>query len=185
MYVLIILLFIVVVNLFLFISRRFSPIPYFPTNNKDLALIVKTLKLKKGDTLYDLGAGDGTIIIEAASSSKAHVVGVEIHPLLILIMHIKRLIHPRRNYIHVKWQNIFKTNLKNATHVYLYVGPFVMKQIMSYLLKHKSKKLTKIVSYMYEFQLPPSLNKNIKVVQGYRKIYILNTDKLPKKFRLN
>ncbi len=174
MYVLIILLFIIAVNLFLFISRRFSPIPYFPTNNKDLALIIKTLKLKKGDTLYDLGAGDGTVLIEAVSSSKAHAVGIEIHPLLIGVMHIKRLLHPRRNYLHIKWQSIFKTNLTEATHVYLYVGPFVMKQIMSYILKHPHKKLKKIVSYMYDFQLPKNSRLKVKKVQGYRTIYTIN-----------
>lgn len=60
---------IVIFVILLFSSPRLSPIPYFPSNNKDMDLIVKALGLKNNQTVIDLGAGDGVVILEAAKKA--------------------------------------------------------------------------------------------------------------------
>jgi hypothetical protein len=53
----------------LFSSKTLSPIPYFPSQKIDLPLIIKALNLQNNQTVFDLGAGDGIVIFEAAKKA--------------------------------------------------------------------------------------------------------------------
>lgn len=104
-------------------------------------------------------------------------VAVEINPLLICIMNIKRFFHPQKKQLQIKGQDLFKTDLSRATKIYLYVGPYVMLSIMKKIAVEKPPALQKIVSYMYDFQLDRlnfPLPYHHRVVQGVKKIYILD-----------
>ncbi len=79
---------------YIFVSRKHSPVPYFPTNKKDVPLIIKALNLKLNHTVIDLGAGDGLVIFKAADEAyergfDTKFYAVEINPILILILYIK------------------------------------------------------------------------------------------------
>lgn len=174
--VLIVVVLFVLVNFLLALSKTFSPIPYYPTQSTDMDKIITVLNLKKDDVLYDLGAGDGKILLATASRYSNIIKGVEIHPFLVAVMHLKRLLHPHRNQIHVIWNSLFKLNISDATVIYLYVGPFFMKKIMDKIIADHPPKLRRIVSYWYDFQLEktiPWLSKSRKV-QGKHTIYILD-----------
>src|SRR3990167_10358427 len=74
-----------IIGVLIFSSKRFSPIPYFPTQTKDIPLIIKALNLKNNQTIIDLGAGDGIVIFTAAETSydkdlNTKFVGVDINP---------------------------------------------------------------------------------------------------------
>ena len=91
--------------LYIFVSRKRSPVPYFPTNKKDIPLIIKALNLKLNHTVVDLGAGDGVVIFKAAEETYKRGFGtkfyaVEINPILILILYLKKLFHENRKNIH-------------------------------------------------------------------------------------
>jgi len=60
------IIFLILGIIFLFSSPQLSLIPYFPSNKKDLPLIIKALNLKNNQVVFDLGAGDGIVIFEAA-----------------------------------------------------------------------------------------------------------------------
>ena len=136
------------VGLIWFVSPRLSPIPYYPTLEADMEQIIKALDLKKGNCLYDLGAGDGKIIFRVAKPG-IKTVGIEFNPYLVLLMKIKKLFHPQKKQITILWQDLFKTDLETATHIYLFVGPYLIDRIFEYIIKHKGKALQKIVSYRY------------------------------------
>ncbi|MDH7476288.1 MAG: rRNA adenine N-6-methyltransferase family protein [Microgenomates group bacterium] len=111
----IILIFIII---FIFSSPKLSPIPYYPSNKKDLPLIIKALNLKNNQLVFDLGAGDGIIIFEAAKIAygkkiNAVFVAVEINPILVLILHLKRFFHQNKKNIKIVWGDMFKINIKN------------------------------------------------------------------------
>lgn len=176
-YLYIIFLFVLVIILF-FSSKTLSPIPYFPSNKKDLPLIIKALGLKNDQVVIDLGAGDGIIIFEAAKKAyqkglNTQFIAVEINPILILIMFLKRLFHPNKKNIKIEYNNIFKFNSNNLNRqstksltFYLYLSPWFLNKIIK-ILKLKIPKF-KIVSYMYEIK---NLNKE-KVLSGINKIYL-------------
>src|SRR3989339_372840 len=144
----IVLVLILVIGLVWFVSPRLSPIPYSPTLEADMPQIITALDLKKGHCLYDLGAGDGKVIFRLARSG-VKTVGIEFNPYLVLLMKIKKLFYSQKKQVSVYWQDLFKTDLKPATHIYLFVGPYLIDRIFQYILKNKGPKLQKIVSYRY------------------------------------
>lgn len=181
-----------------FISPTLSPIPFFPTNTKDIALISNILldedvhfsqlgtatpwrggnpvepqnatSSKKKGTIIDLGAGTGTVIFAAARKAfeknlSTQFVAVEIHPLLIVILHLRRLLHPNRNNIRIIRADIFMTDLnamlqdskrKMQATIYLYVGIPALIRLKPTLEKLPSG--SRVVSYMYEI---PGWKRNI------------------------
>ena len=54
--------------------------PWVPTPYRTIRRMLKLAKVKPGDMVYDLGCGDGRIIIEAARSFGAKAKGIEIDP---------------------------------------------------------------------------------------------------------
>src|SRR5271155_2268377 len=56
--------------------------PYFPTPEKIVDQMLKLGELKAGETMFDLGSGDGRIVIDAARKYKANAIGVELNDAL-------------------------------------------------------------------------------------------------------
>src|ERR1700689_819806 len=52
--------------------------PAYPTPQTVVERMLALADVKAGDTVYDLGCGDGRIVITAATKFSAHAVGVEI-----------------------------------------------------------------------------------------------------------
>src|SRR5260370_39497830 len=54
--------------------------PYVQPPDHVVSAMLKLARITKGDTIYDLGCGDGRIVIQAAKAYSAHVVGIHINP---------------------------------------------------------------------------------------------------------
>ncbi len=180
---------ILIVVIIFFSSPKLSPIPYFPSQSVDLEKIIKALDLKNNQTIFDLGAGDGKIIFSSAQKAvkqnlNTKFVAVEINPVLLLILHLRRIFHPNRKNIKIVCGDIFKINLNivldsrlclrrqvqgNDIVFYLYISPWFLERIIRNL-KLKIKNFS-IVSYMYPIK---SLKKNEKVIEGKNRIFVYN-----------
>ena len=57
--------------------------PYVASPARVVDLMLEMARIKPGETVYDLGSGDGRIVIAAAGKYKAKAVGVEISPKLV------------------------------------------------------------------------------------------------------
>jgi predicted RNA methylase len=57
--------------------------PYVASPGKVVDMMLEMARIKPGETVYDLGSGDGRILIAAAEKYKAHAVGIEISPALV------------------------------------------------------------------------------------------------------
>lgn len=170
----IILVFIVII---IFAFPQFSPVPYFPSNRKDLPLILKVLNLKNNQTIIDLGAGDGSVIFAAAKEAyrkklNSKFIAIDINPILILIMYIKWLPNPNKKNIKIVFGDMFKNdfinfmNFKNFITVYLYISPWYLEKVIKNL-KLQIKNFS-VVSYMYKI---PNLTPK-KIVTGKNKIFL-------------
>jgi predicted RNA methylase len=66
------------------IAQQFSPAenlaPYIPTPQLVVERMLEAGRVKPGEMVYDLGSGDGRIVITAARKYGARAVGVEIDP---------------------------------------------------------------------------------------------------------
>jgi SAM-dependent methyltransferase len=124
-------------------------VPFVPTSQ---ALVLEMLKLADvtaADTVYDLGCGDGRIVITAAKEFGAHAVGVDINP--------ERIEEARANAEHagvtekVKFiqRDLFKAEIRPATVVTLYLLPSVNLKLRPRLLS-ELKPGTRVVSHSFD-----------------------------------
>jgi SAM-dependent methyltransferase len=77
----------------------------------------------KDDVVYDLGSGDGRLVIAAARDFGARAVGVELEPKLVQDSResaLKAGVADRTQFL---WQDIFQTDLSPATVVAIYLSP--------------------------------------------------------------
>ncbi len=132
-------------------------------SNRDLILFaLKKADLKKGAVFYDLGCGNGNVLI-AAQKLGARAIGVEISPFYYLISKIRTFFRPD---IKVVFSNINNINLQNTDIVYCYLLPKFLKKLTPRFLKEKPKKIISI-----GFKIPGMPNGKEFIHQG-RKIFI-------------
>jgi 16S rRNA A1518/A1519 N6-dimethyltransferase RsmA/KsgA/DIM1 with predicted DNA glycosylase/AP lyase activity len=171
-----IILFSLLIIILFFSSPKLSPIPYFPSNKKDLPLIIKALNLKNNQVVFDLGAGDGIVIFEAAKKAfekklNTKFFAVEINPILILIMWLRWLFHPNKKNIKIVCDDIFKIDFTSyklqatSYKFYLYLSPWYLEKIIKNL-RLKIKNFT-LVSYFY----PVPKMQVKKIFQGKNKVF--------------
>jgi precorrin-6B methylase 2 len=60
--------------------RRTPDVPFVPTTPEAVQAMLKLADVKKTDIVYDLGCGDGRIVVAAAKSFGARGVGIDINP---------------------------------------------------------------------------------------------------------
>jgi len=142
----------------MFLVPYFYGAPWFPSEQSVVKKMVDMAKIRTGDTVYDLGSGDARILIEAARRNKkiAKLIGVEINPFANMLSKILLKISGCENRIEIRRQDLFKTNLKDADVIFV----FLLQKTNNRLekkLKKELKKGTRVVSHLWKF-------KNIRLV---------------------
>ncbi len=130
-------------------SDRFSP--YVPTPHSVVQKMLELAQVTGDDTVYDLGSGDGRIVIAAAQKFRARAVGVEIRSELCQqsAQEIARLgLDQHARIIH---DDMFQVNLSPATVVTLYQLTVVNRRLRP-LLEAKLRPGARVVCV--DFQIP-------------------------------
>lgn len=131
--------------------------PWVPSRGRDLERIFKLADLKPGQTFYDLGCGNGRVVIYAANHYKVKAVGLEISLPLYLICKFRQLFN-RSAALEFKFKNLHKENLAAADAVYFFGMPYVLNEKFSKKLKRELKAGAKIISYSFKLSdWPPKL----------------------------
>lgn len=147
----------VILFLLLLLSMVWPPdspwAPWWRTSAKTARAICKLAKLKKGETVYDLGSGDGTALIIAAKEFGAKGVGIEIDPVRYWISKMLIKKNGIADKITVIRKNFFKENIKTADVVFVYLVPKALEKLLP-KFKRELKPGTRIVSFVYEMNLP-------------------------------
>lgn len=127
--------------------------PWWRTSDEKIRETLKLAKVTKQDVVYDLGCGDGRVLIIAAKEFGARGVGIEIDPLRYFIATLMIYIIKVKDRVVIKRKNFFDEDLSPATIVFLYLVPKAINRLLP-KFKKELKKGTKIVSYRYEINLP-------------------------------
>jgi len=171
---------ILLVIIFIFASPKLSPIPYFPSNHHDLFLIIKALNLQNNQIIVDLGAGDGVVIFKSAEQAlkenlNTKFVAIDINPVLVFIMNIRRLFHPNKKNIQIVRGDFFKIDLSlltpnfyPLTTYYLYISPWLLEKTLTIIKNVPGNK--NIVSYFYPIKSlkPKTQTKGIHNLYTYK-----------------
>ncbi len=124
-------------------------VPYVPTTQKVVDAMLKLANVNKKDVLYDLGCGDGRIVITAAKKYGATGTGIDIDPQRIKEAKEnaeKADVGDKVNFIQA---DLFETDFSKATVVTLYLLPSVNLKLRPQLLK-QLKPGTRIVSHAFD-----------------------------------
>ena len=127
-------------------QSRKPDVVYVPTNEKIVDAMLELAKVTKEDTVYDLGCGDGRIVITAAKEFGASGIGIEINPELVKLAGENARqagVAERVKFIEA---DLFKTDFRLASVVMLYLSPGVNLRLRPRLLK-QLKPGTRIVSH--------------------------------------
>jgi len=126
-------------------------VPFVPTPLDVAQKMLEVAKVEPDDVVYDLGSGDGRIVILAAQKFGAHAVGVELDSDLYeeSSEHIRKLgLQDRAQILH---ENLFEVNVRHATVVTLYLLTAVNERLRP-ILERQLRSGARIVSH--DFQVP-------------------------------
>lgn len=128
-------------------STRRPDVPYVPTPPEVVAAMLEAANVTKNDVLYDLGSGDGRIVIAAAKKYGARGMGIDINPALVAEATqnaVKEKVSDRAKF---KVGDLFELDLSEATVITLYLLPDINLKLRPKLLALKPG--TRIVSHAF------------------------------------
>ena len=123
-------------------------VPFVPTRNEVLDVMLSMAKVTKDDVLYDLGCGDGRIVVTAAKLSGCRGVGIDINPVRIAESKENAAKAKVTDKVRFIEQNLFEADIHEATVVTLYLLPEVNLKLRPNLIK-QLKPGTRVVSHNY------------------------------------
>jgi cyclopropane fatty-acyl-phospholipid synthase-like methyltransferase len=121
-------------------------VAFVPTPKRIVRAMLQLAAVRRGETLFDLGAGDGRIIIEAARTFGAHAVGVEIAPES--IRRIRERLAATGTDAKLIESDIFKVDLTSADVITIYLSESANARLVQ-KLNNELKPGTRVVSLDY------------------------------------
>jgi hypothetical protein len=150
----ILLIILVIAAIFAFAGLKGAP--YVPILRHDSAALLRLAGLKPGQTLIDLGSGDGRLLREAAAKGIKGI-GYEINPFMVWV---SRLVCWRyRTLVNIHLGDLWHTKLPTADVVYVFLMPRHMPALHAYLTSQLHRP-TKVISYAFEIPGAKLINRN-------------------------
>jgi SAM-dependent methyltransferase len=129
-------------------SENKKIVPFVPTPQEVVDKMIDLGGVKKGDTVYDLGSGDGRIVITAAKKG-ARAVGFEIDPDLVKESRENIKKAGVENLAEIRQQDILTVDLSPANVVTMYLLPDVNLKLRPNVLK-QMKPGSRVVSHAFD-----------------------------------
>ena len=129
--------------------RREPDVPFVPTTDEAVQAMLKLADVKKTDVVYDLGCGDGRIVIAAAKSYGAHAIGIDINSVRIAEARENAKIAGVENLVRFEENDLFQADIHEASVVTLFLLSSVNLKLRPKLLEDL-KPGTRIVSNTFD-----------------------------------
>jgi tRNA A58 N-methylase Trm61 len=121
---------------------------YVPTPQAAVNRMIELAEIQPGDLVYDLGCGDGRIVVTAAQKHGVRAIGVDIDP--VRVEESKENVRQAgvEALVTIEHGDIFDLDLSEADVVFLYLQPRLNERLMPQLAKMKPG--SRIVSFEFD-----------------------------------
>jgi cyclopropane fatty-acyl-phospholipid synthase-like methyltransferase len=123
-------------------------VPYVPSPDVVVKAMLKLAGVTKGDTVIDLGCGDGRIVVTAALDYGANGIGYDLNPERIKEANANAVKAGVQQRVRFEEKNLFDADIKPATVVTLYLLPGVNEKLKPKLMADL-KPGTRVVSHSF------------------------------------
>lgn len=131
-------------------------IPFIPTPVEVIDRMLEIAEVGKNDVVYDLGSGDGRIVIRAAKKFGARAVGIEMDHELVKLSNKKAQEEGVSHLVEFRAEDALKTDISPATVVTLYMLPW-FNEMMRPVLQQKLRPGARVVSHDFDIEgWPPT-----------------------------
>lgn len=139
--------------------------PYLPTLKPQVEMALQLAGLERGQTLIELGCGDGRVLAAAAERGLC-AEGYELNPLLWVVAWLRTRRY--RGQVRVRWGNFWVSEWPPADAVFVFLLPRFMAKLDKKCGQYPHKPL-KLVSYAFEIPgKQPKARENGIFVYEYR-----------------
>ena len=144
-------LIIVLMSMFLFFTfgAYFWGGPFVPSDRKVIKKAFQEIQLCPQMVVYDLGAGDGRVLVEAAKFG-AQAYGYELNPFWQAIAWMRAWVNGVRSKVKLIQQDFMQADFGRADVIYAYLFPDKIASLES-ILQKKLRKGTKVITYRFPF----------------------------------
>ena len=139
---------------------------WFPSERAVVRKMVDMAGIKDNDVVYDLGSGDGRLLVEVHNRKKENVklIGVDISPFAVAVSKALLRLRGLQGDIEIRKQNLFRTNLTTADVVFAFLTQKANDRLER-KLKIELKRETRVVSHLWKF-------KNMKLIEADEKLKV-------------
>jgi hypothetical protein len=142
-------------------------LPPVPTKPERIRKALKLVNLQPNEVLYDLGAGDGRVLLIAAGEFHAKAVGIEVGPIQCALIWLRAVASGFGNQIRIRWANFYQVDLREADVVFVYATSKEVMRLAPHL-EEQLKKGSRVVSISADFpEWEPSAFDDRNLIFGY------------------
>jgi SAM-dependent methyltransferase len=153
-------------------APRVPDVPYDPTPHNVVAQMLPFAEVRNGDIVYDLGCGDGRIVIAAVKEKGARGVCVDIDPQRIREARANAAAAGVLDRIRFLDQDLFETDIGEATLVVLFLWPEVNLKLRPKLWR-ELRRGTRVMSYVHDMgDWEPQQSMTVQGRHGERQLYL-------------
>lgn len=120
--------------------------PYLPTLGPQVEIALELAGLKPGQTLLELGCGDGRVVVKAAEQGLT-VVGYELNPLLALLAWLRTRRY--RKQVRIIWSDYWRASWPPAEAVFVFLLPRYMARLDEKLQTYRHRPV-KLLSFAFK-----------------------------------
>lgn len=143
-----VLLFIVVL-LWVLVPALYG-LPLVTTKPERIRKALRLARLQPEETIYDLGAGDGRVLLLAAGEFGARAVGIEVGPIQCALIWLRAAASGYGDRIRVRWSNFYTADLREADVVFVYATSQEVAKLAPHL-EGQLKEGARVVSISADF----------------------------------
>jgi SAM-dependent methyltransferase len=149
-----------------------ADVHYVQTPNEVVVEMLRLARVDRNDVVYDLGSGDGRLVIAAARDFGARGVGVEIDPKLVALSVEAALREGVGDRVTFREGDLFKTDLSDATVVTLYLSTSINLRLRPKLVRELQPG-ARVVSHAFAMgDWNPSQTTSVQTRDGRVDVYL-------------